>query len=274
MRNNSCKSFFSLEEQRWYIANDSARGPWSKEACHAGPVTGTIARELELLVTDKQLLRLTVELLKPVPMAGFEITTEFRKQGRMVTTAAATLKDKNGVVVAVAFSLHAQELEVGELPSTKVESPSFEASLPGDFPIVQAKHDLPFITNGIEVRYPPEENNGTGPTCIWMKALPLLETEQPSPFQQLCPLADCGNGISRNMEVNEANFMNPDITIVMYRKPESIWLASRARSFWEPTGLGLAEAVLFDTQGSIGSVAQTLLIQRTKVPREAAQSSS
>jgi len=254
------KAFFHLENEQWYIGNDPARGPWDENACHAGPVTGVIARELEQLVPDKQLFRLTVEVLKPVPMRGFQIHSEFRKQGRMVSTATATVVDRSGKIIAVASSLHAKTLKVGELPTATISKPDFDESIPGDLPIKDAKHNLPFFSAGIEIRYPPEENSHPGPTTIWMKTLPLLESELPSPFQRLCPLADCGNGISRNQEVSEANFLNPDLTIIMFRAPTSNWLASKAKSFWESSGLGMSDATLFDTDGPIGSALQTLLV--------------
>jgi hypothetical protein len=254
----------ATDDIQWFVGNDAARGPWSEDACHAGPVTGIIARSLEQRVTDKQLFRLTVELLRPVPMSGFRIETEFRKQGRMITTAAATVIDQKGAVIATASSLHAQILNVGVMPTVKIECPKFDESEPGDFPVKETKHQLPFFSSGIEVRYPKGQTGDPGPTTVWMKTLPLLEDEMVTPFQRLCPLADCGNGISRNMEVTEANFLNPDITIIMHRPPVSDWLASEARSFWEPNGLGMAEATLFDMEGPIGAALQTLLVSPVK----------
>jgi len=254
------KAFFHLEDNFWFIGNDPARGPWSEHACHAGPVTGVIARSLEALISDKQLFRLNVELLKPVAMNGFRIETEIRKQGRMISTALATIYDRNDAIIAYASSLHAQMVDVGDLPTANIDCPVFEHSTPGDFAVKEAKHGLPFFSDGIQMRYPEGETSEPGPTTAWMKSLPLLEDEIPSPFQRLCPLADCGNGLSRNLEVTEANFVNPDLTVIMHRPPESEWLASEARSFWEPNGLGMAEATLFDTKGPIGSALQTLLV--------------
>jgi len=254
-------SFFSLQDDQWFVGNGPARGPWDPDACHAGPVTGVIARALELRVTDKQLMRLSVEMFRPVPMAGFEVVTEIRKEGRMITAAAAQVYDQSRKLIASASSLHATVLDVGPMPSARVDVPDFSQAEAGEFPIRDTQHGLEFFGNGIEVRYPPGESAGTGPTTVWMKTLPLLETELPSPFQRLCPLADCGNGISRNMEVAEASFLNPDLSIVLCRAPESEWLASSARSFWEETGLGMTEATLFDTRGVIANATQTLLVQ-------------
>jgi hypothetical protein len=114
----------------------------------------------------------------------------------------------------------------------------------------------------VEVRYPPGQDPEPGPTTVWMRALPLLPDETPSPFQRICPLADCGNAIGRNAEPAEMGFMNVDLTIVLHRDPIGEWLGSRAVSRWEPTGIGMADALLFDGGGVVGRAVQTLLLTR------------
>jgi hypothetical protein len=96
---------------------------------------------------------------------------------------------------------------------------------------------------------------------MWMKTLPIVEGEIASPFQRLCTIADCGNGISRNAEFTDASFINADLTINVFRLPESEWLASQAKSFWESTGIGMSHATLFDTRGAIGVALQTLIVK-------------
>lgn len=256
------KAFFHSPDGKTFIGNDAARGPWAADACHAGPVTGIIARAFEQLVTDKLLLKLSVELLKPVPMAGFQIRTEVKKSGRAVTTAVADIVDLQGKLIATASSLHMVEQDLGEVPTAPVEQHCFSESVPGGFPIEESYHGLPSFSSGIEVRYPPGHDNSPGPTKIWMKTIPLLEGETPSAFQRLCPLADCGNGISRNQNGFDIRFMNPDITIVMHRASDTEWFGSEAQSHWQSTGLGLAQADLFDEQGPVASVMQTLLLQK------------
>ena len=254
-------AFFMLDGDNGYIGNDPARGPWSADACHAGPVTGAIARSLEHLIPDKQLTKLSVEILRPVPLKGFYVETEITKQGRMVTTATAKIVDANGKLIASANSLHMQVQQLRPVTSVDDRLPSFQSSKAGDFPIKSTAHGLPSFSSGIEVRYPPGENDQPGPTSLWMRTLPLIENETPSPFQRLCPLADCGNGISRNEELSDISFMNPDITIVMHRAPTSEWLGTRCESHWQSSGVGLAQATLFDQEGAVGSAMQTLLLQ-------------
>jgi hypothetical protein len=258
---NIDRAFFSIQDGQWFVGNDGARGPWSRDACHAGPVTGLIARALEGAVTDKQLVRITTDYARPIPMAGFRIEANVLRSGRSAATATAQLTDSEGRVCATATSLHLQKTKFPSLPTTSMPGPTRREATPGRFAVEHTHHELAFFGDCIDVAYPPGEDNRPGPTTLWMKTPPLIEGERPSPFQSVCPLADCGNGTSRNAELSDATFVNPDLTITLHRLPESEWLASSAVSFWEPTGIGLSQATLFDEKGPIGSAVQTLLIQ-------------
>jgi len=253
-------AFFHLDDDL-IIGNDAARGPWSADACHAGPVSGVLVRALEQVVPGKQLARVTLNFQRPIPIAGFRIVAAVERDGRSTAATAAQLVDRDGTVCAVASGLHLGVHAFGTLPTATVPAPKFQDAVAGVLALETAVHGLPFFHSGIEVAYPPGETPDPGPTCVWMRTLPLVEGERPSPFQSLCPLADCGNGLSRNSSFDAVTFVNPDLTIAVFRLPESDWLASRAVSFWEPTGIGLSHAQLFDTAGAIGYALQTLLIR-------------
>ncbi len=253
--------FFTSRDGDWFVGNDGARGPWSADACHAGPVTGLLARALEQAVPEKQLVRITADYVRPIPMSGFRIEADVSRDGRAVAAARATLTDRDGRICAAATSLHIVRSDFGGLPTTTIATPNLAGALPGEFVVEHTHHDRPFFGDSIEVRYPPGESNDPGPTTIWMRTPPLLADEAPSPFQRICPLADCGNGTSRNANLHEATFVNPDLTMILHRLPETEWLALSAVSFWEPSGIGLSQGTLFDENGPVGVASQTLLIQ-------------
>ena len=260
MTDNADKAFFRANNG-WFVGSGASRGPWFADACHAGPVAAVIAGALEQVVPDKQLTRLTINFRRSIPISGFRVDAEIERDGRSTTMAMATLLDENDKICATATSLHVVTHSYENLPSASVPCPSFEDAESGDFALKRALHGLPFFPSGIEIAYPPGESGSPGPTTLWMRTLPIVEDEIPSPFQSLCPIADCGNGISRNAESTEASFVNADLTIAVYRLPESDWLASQAMSFWEPSGIGISQAILFDKLGSIGTALQTLIVR-------------
>jgi hypothetical protein len=254
------KAYFRSEGEL-IVGNDAARGPWSAEACHGGPVTGLLARALEAAVTDKRLVRLTANFLRPIPVRGFTIHAHIERAGRAATTAAATLRDTDGRICALATGLHLVVNSFAAIPTASIPHPVFADAVRGEFSLLRAPHGLPFFGNSVEIAYPPGETGGPGPTTLWMRALPIMQGEEPSPFQSLCPLADCGNAIGRNADWSEVSFVNPDLTVIVHRLPESDWLASQVISFWEPSGIGMSRATLFDTRGAIGVAQQTLIVR-------------
>lgn len=254
-------TYFTTRDGSWFLPTDLARGPWDPDACHGGPPAGLIARSLERLVPDRRLVRLTITLDRPLPMTGFEISARIVRHGRSVVSSHAEAHDGNRVL-ARAEGLHIRVLEEQQSwPTPRLPAPDFDRSVPGRFPIEEAFHDLPCFPASVEVRYEQGSTPDGGPTTLWMRTVPLLADEEPSGFQRLCPLADCGNGISYNEPPGALRFLNPDLTLAVFREPVGAWFASSAVSHWQPDGIGLADAELFDRDGVVGRAVQTLLIE-------------
>ncbi|MGI9381327.1 MAG: thioesterase family protein [Methyloligellaceae bacterium] len=254
-------AYFAKIAENTFKANAPARGPWSPEHCHAGPVTGLIVRAFEEVIPDKMLTRVTLDLLKPVPMDEIRVLAIVRREGRTVSTAAAEVIDQEGRLCVSAQSMHVVRKPMEDLKSAPVPRLVRSEAQRGASPLARGKHGLPSFTDFIQVAYPEGENNGLGPKTIWMKTPPLLPSEQPSPFQSICALADCGNGLSRNAEFEEMIFLNTDLTIHFHREPRSDWLASRSLSHWQSTGIGLAQAVISDDLGPVATALQTLILR-------------
>ncbi len=256
-------SFFTSPDGTWFQPTDACRGPWDPDACHAGPPTGLLARASEHALPAQRLVRLTVDLIRPIPHAGFSIVTEVIRSGRSVSTTAMTVVDGAGKPVITARGMHLAEVDLGRIATTPYDTPKLDEAHPDRFPVPEGGHDLPKFGSGVEVLYPPEERPEPGPTVMWMRALPLLPDEVGSGFQRICPLADCGNAVSRNADPNELAFMNTDLTISLHREPVGTWFGTDSVSRWEPTGVGMSDSLLFDEHGAVGKALQTLLIRRT-----------
>lgn len=254
-------SFFSSPDGEWFQPTDACRGPWDPAACHAGPPTGLMARASELLVPDQQLVRLTVELTRPIPHAGFAVNGEVIRRGRSVTTTSLGITAGDGRQVVTARGLHLSTIAGPAPPTPGWDGHRLDRASPGDFPIRRIGHDLPMFSSGVEVMYPPGQGPSPGPTVTWMRTVPLLPDEDPSPFQRICPLADCGNAISRNAEATEFGFLNTDLTLALHRAPEGEWLGTDSVSRWEPNGIGMSDSLLFDHLGPVGRALQSLLVR-------------
>jgi len=166
MSDDSDKAFFRANDD-WFDGNGASRGPWSADACHAGPVAAIIARALERVVLDKQLTRLTINFRRSIPISGFRVNAEIERAGRSTTTAIATLSDEDDRICATASSLHLVAHSYENLPSASVPRPSFDGAKRGEFAVKRALHGLPFFSSEIEVAYPPGETRDPGPTTLW-----------------------------------------------------------------------------------------------------------
>ena len=109
-------AFFTIEDE-WFRPTDYCRGPWDPNACHAGPPTGLLARASEQLVPDQQLVRLNVDLTRPIPHAGFRIEAAVTRKGRTVSTTEMTIVATDGRPVVSARGMHVTGADPGDLPT-------------------------------------------------------------------------------------------------------------------------------------------------------------
>ena len=114
---------------------------------------------------------------------------------------------------------------------------------------------------GVEMRYPVGHDHRPGPTTAWMRTVPLLPHEELSGFARICPLADCGNAISRNAEPGPIGFVNTDLTVVLHREPAGDWFGMQSVSHWQSDGFGMSDSLLFDDRGPVGRALQSLIVQ-------------
>ncbi len=252
---------FFKERDGVFVGNDPARGPWSADHCHAGPVTGLVVRAAEGAVSPgKVLTRLTIDVLRPVPVAGIRVTAEVVRETRTLATTRVQVEALDGTVCVTGSSMHLTRKDLGDVPSAPVVPLRLDEAEPGPPLLTGQLHDRSCFSQFHEVRYPPGVGRVPGPKTVWMKVPPLLEGEDPSPIQSICALADCGNGISWNAPLQEMGFMNTDLTLQIHREPLPGWHASEAVSHWQPNGVGMSQAILHDIDGPVGVALQTLVL--------------
>lgn len=254
------RAYFATDDGKFFRPTEWCRGPWDANACHGGPPLGLAVRAIEALVADQRLVRVGADLVRPIPLAGFSVRTEVRRRGRSMTLATVELHDEDTIFMTV-NTMSLRTLDPLDCATSAFSAPRFEDSVPGPFPIHTTLHGLPCFPESVEVRYDPAGSIGQGgPTTIWMRALPLLADEEPSGFQNICALADCGNGVSFNDYLDRVLFVNPDIQLSIHRTPVGEWFAAKVVSHWQGDGIGMSDAELFDCQGPVGRVVQNILL--------------
>src|SRR5215472_9780948 len=80
-------AFYLLIGDGRFESTPATAGPWSAESQHGGPPSALLARAFERLAPDpgQRLARLTVEILRPVPVRPVTVEARVVRPGRRVT---------------------------------------------------------------------------------------------------------------------------------------------------------------------------------------------
>lgn len=92
-------TFLYRVEQDTAFPSKYTAGPWGDRLQHGGAPTALISWAAERLTTREpmQVARITVDLLRPVPIAPLQIRAEVVREGRKIQLCAVTL-DRKSVV--------------------------------------------------------------------------------------------------------------------------------------------------------------------------------
>jgi hypothetical protein len=253
-------SFF-VPEGAGFRSTELTRGPWSVEHQHAGPPSALLACMIErALPPGFAVARLTVEILRPIPIAPLAVTPSVLRAGKKVQWLGADLVAADGAVLARAHAVAMRTAQLalpahGDPVDDPVPSPADSKAFQFDF----FQSDVGYHT-GMELRL-ARGRFGTGRVSCWMRMRrPLLAGEASSPLQRVVIAADSGNGVSMALDPKRFTFVNPDLTVYLHRPPVGEWVCLDARTIPQERGIGLADTRLLDEQGPIGRSAQSLLI--------------
>lgn len=253
-------SFYRRLDDDSFEATEWTRGPWSPQHQHAGPPSALVAGRLDEMLDDSfRVVRMAIEVTRPVPIGKLRLERSFRREGRSVRAMMGLLFDEQGklVLTADALAIAQTELDVATI------RPTMDEKLPADSTDVE----FPFFDPGpgyaaaMELRF-GRGSFGEGDVMAWMRMrIPLLPGIDPSPLERVMAAADSSNGVSQRLSTKEYSFLNPDLAVTLHRPAEGEWIGLGARTDLDQRGIGVADARLYDEHGPIGRGVQTLLIR-------------
>ncbi|MCI0678161.1 MAG: thioesterase family protein [Actinobacteria bacterium] len=236
-------------------------GPWSPDAQHGGPPAALLAGAIEKAPSDTPMLvaRVSVELLRPVPLRPLRLVTEVTRPGRKVQLVSAVLiHEDNEVARALGLRIRRAGLDT-PFPVPEAVPPPPETGRPPVFFTGAGG----FATKAMEIMMIEGDFTEAGPGKAWLRLrVPLVEGEPTTGVERVAAAADFGNGIS-NLAGPERNwvFINPDLVIRLTRDPVGEWVFLDSATTIQPTGVGLATSTISDMTGSLGVAAQTLFVE-------------
>ncbi|MFC4258220.1 thioesterase family protein [Marinobacter lacisalsi] len=245
-----------------FVPSALGRGPWSPDALHGGAPAALLTGYAEQLVNDPDMVlsRLTLELVRPVPMAALTVQASMGK-GRSVRRVELSLRhDETVVARAVALFLRSESLDI--------EPRLTGHPLPGPdrchepFVVPGMEQVASFHYTAMDIRVAQGQTVAPGPAAAWFRLqYPLVAGEAVSGAMRAVAASDFGNGLSWILPVEEYTFVNTDLTVYLHRLPRTEWVALDSKTVIEPSGVGLVWSEVYDEQGRIGTAQQNLLVR-------------
>jgi hypothetical protein len=247
------------------VPTGHARGPWDPDAQHGGPPAALLARAIEAVEPPvaMSVARMTVELLRPVPLTPLRAAARTARPGRRVQLLEAALH-AGDVEVARASALRIRTEDMPAPPGQVDRPPPWPGPEEGEQQAPPMEVDS-FPTTGVELRFVRGAFAQPGPATVWIRlAVPVVSGEEPTPLMRVAAAADFGNGVSAVLGWDDL-FINPDLTVYLHRPLVGEWVCLDAQTRIG-AGSGLAWSGLYDRSGSIGLAAQALYVER-RTPR-------
>ena len=245
------------------VTSAFAGGPWDPRLQHGAAPASLICWAVEQLpsAVPMRVARLTVDLMRPVPVAPLALETEVLREGRKIQLVAVRLlANECEVVRATALRIRR---EPRELPSTAFCPPiDMRGPESGRDPDTAGMDRTPFL-RGITMRIARGSFRLPGPAAVWYRAQrPIVGGAAISPLMRAGIAADFCNGTSAVLDFKEWTFINGDLTLNLAREPVGDWILLDAETWAGPDSIGIAAARLADRDGYFGRAVQSLLFEK------------
>lgn len=255
-------AFFEPDGPDRFRATEFTRGPWDPGAQHGGPPAALLGRAMQRCNPreDMQIVRVTLDILRPIPITLLEVSAQVVRPGRRVELLSAELRAAGETVMrATGWRIRTEDVGV---------QVGLDAPLPALPDTVEPERSFPWAdgpsySTAMEWRAVRGMFFEPGPAAVWLRMrVPLVEGEEPTPLTRVLAAADSGSGVSSALPLDQYLFINTDLTVSLHRLPAGEWVCLDAATVIEPHGIGMAESRIFDEQGPIGRGVQNLFVAR------------
>jgi hypothetical protein len=240
----------------------NAAGPWDSTMQHGSAPAALVTWAAEAIPTavPMQMVRVTIDLMRPVPIAPLTIHSEVLREGRKIQLCAISLLANNVVVVrATVLKVRADSLPLpSELADAAIDVPPPDRGEPMEPRFARN----PFVT-GLSVGAVRGGFLKPGPGAIWYRIdRPIVEGAAVSQMMRAVVAADFCNGASSVLDFDKWTFLNADLTVSLARAPVGDWILLNAETWIGPDGAGIAAGRLGDDKGYFGRAVQSLVIEK------------
>jgi Thioesterase-like superfamily len=240
-------------------------GPWDPGLQHAGPPAALLLREAERAsgLPGGQTVRMSFDVLGPVPVGPVRTTATVLRPGRRVELVEAVLRagSDRPLMRLTAWRVRVRTdgpdrdpaPPAGRMPADVAGSRPEQATF---FPTEVAYH------RALEWRFATGSFDRPGPAAAWTRPCCVLVAGEPiTPLQHLLVMTDAASGISAALDWTTATFANVEFTVSLLRPPRGGWLGMDATTHPGGTGAAQCFADLHDADGLVGRSAHALFVE-------------
>ena len=265
---NHCESAVFREEDGVLLPTALATGPWYEGAQHGSAMMLMAALAVERHPADgpRQVVRLTVDMMKAAPLAPLRTTVTVRKAGRYMEVLDVSIGDGEDEFVRAS----ALRFRVGQAPveeRLKYRGPVPEVPGPLSFELMEHLAGKSGFHQAVELRVDISRH----PEVLWVRLRrPVLPELFATPLLRVMLAADwtysipnIAHRVATRTAFRRDGFygINPDTTVNLHRNPVGEWIGIQAHATFEDFGAGTVMGQLFDQEGAVGFSSQSILIR-------------
>lgn len=256
-------ALYRVEDGGHIAVGSDTHGPWDPQLQHGSCPAAFAVWAAETLPTAQpmRVARLTIDLMRPVPIAPLTYTAEVVRDGRKIQLVSVRMMAQGTEIV------RASVLKLRRGPAALADA---AAEDPLDRPLPDLSNpaqDAQGMAQGFNRHMTLRVVKGgwfaTGPASVWFRAnTPIVAGHALSQPMRAVIAADYCNATSPLTGFREWTFVNADLTVSLARDPVGEWVLLDGQTYAGPDGGAIAFARLADTQGYFGRAVQTVVLER------------
>lgn len=245
------------------------QGPWYADTLHGSAMLAALARAAEQYpsVGGRQVVRLTVDMMRAAPIAPLRIKTSMFRSGKSIDHIDIAMFAGDELCVrGTALRMRTVDLVVDE-PAAESVIPA----APGPdhvviSPFAHLEEAGPSFHDAIDVHIDLEDE------IVWYRLrVPVVAGEPTGGFTTLATIADwtyaapylvrAARGNAPPEPGRRAFTINADTTLNAFRPMSGEWIGVHTTTHIGERGSGISSAHLFDQMGPIGVSTQSVLVR-------------
>lgn len=242
-----------VAEGEGYLPTPLTQGPWAPGHQFGGAPAALMATCIEDVPSPvpMRIARLTVDLLRPVPISPIEIESSVRREGRRIQVVDLSLRAE-GREVARAAALRVRVGDLGSVALAEEQAPEG----PWEIPLRPAGD--PEAPGAMECACPDPDRMFLDPTWVRLR-VPVVAGWPTSPVARMAYVADCASGFGHPRGAPLTG-INADLTMSVVRYARGEWLCLSGTGWTGREGIGVAQTTLSDHAGVVASVVMSRLV--------------